>query len=578
MAPQNKNALEKSSDVKELDLSPVLESARLFLESDDVDFITSSLLLAVMGKFLVSRSIIFLYESDSKKHRVYKFKGTNNAKLNQAVDISFQSDHDQTQCICLTKEQSVGPLSGLSYLFNLKSAGKHLGYIGLGSRFNLEPFKENEIDFINALAALGAISLANARLIERLKKTNRTLDRKNYELNTLFDLSKQFNELEGRESIADMLKFTIMGHVFVRRFFFIYRPSVDADTYHCISKNGFDEEIVHERIAVIFNQEFEGDVVNVKDYEELAFLEEMFIQKLVILHFQNDKLGIIGIGAKANGTPYIKAEESLIHSMSNLALLSIQKVSLLEQKIEKERIEEELNLAKGIQQGLLPSEMPTFDNFEIAGYNVPSKQVGGDYYDIICRENDEIFCAIADVTGKGFPASLLMSNLQAAMHTVVEYDADLASATARLNDTIYKNTPSDKFITFFWFKLNTATKEVIYVNAGHNPPYLYKSKTNELIELNDGGILLGALPTMMPYQQGSFSMEKGDMIVSFTDGVTEAFDENREEYGEERLKKLILDNYSKKASVLTDKIVQHVMKFANGIQYDDITILVLKAI
>jgi Serine phosphatase RsbU, regulator of sigma subunit len=121
-------------------------------------------------------------------------------------------------------------------------------------------------------------------------------------------------------------------------------------------------------------------------------------------------------------------------------------------------------------------------------------------------------------------------------------------------------------------------KEVIYVNAGHNPPYLYKSKTNELIELNDGGILLGALPTMMPYQQGSFSMEKGDMIVSFTDGVTEAFDENREEYGEERLKKLILDNYSKKASVLTDKIVQHVMKFANGIQYDDITILVLKAI
>jgi len=164
------------------------------------------------------------------------------------------------------------------------------------------------------------------------------------------------------------------------------------------------------------------------------------------------------------------------------------------------------------------------------------------------------------------------------MHTVVEYDADLASATARLNDTIYKNTPSDKFITFFWCRLNTKTKEVVYVNAGHNPPYLYKASTNQLIELTEGGILLGAVPTMMPYEQGSFTMEKGDMLVSFTDGVTEAFDKNREEYGEERLKALILDNYSKDAAVLTDKMVQHVMKFANGIQYDDITILVIKAL
>lgn len=568
----------KKSEVKELDLSPVLESARLFLESDDVDFITSSLLFAVMGKFLLSRSMIFLYESETKKHRVYKSKGRINAKINQAVDISFLKNHVDTQCVSLAEEQQVGPLSGVSFLFNLKSAGKHLGYIGLGPRFNKQPFTEEEKDFINALAALGAISLANARLIERLKKTNRTLDRKNYELNTLFDLSKQFNELEGREAIADMLKFTIMGHLFVRRFFFIYRPSVESESYHCISKNGLEHEISQSQISTLFNIKADGDVITVKDYDELSFLEEIFIQKLVILQFQNDRLGIIGLGPKANSTPFLKAEESLIHSMSNLALLSIQKVSLLEQKIEKERIEEELNLAKSIQQGLLPREMPAIPNFEIAGFNVPSKQVGGDYYDIICRENNEVFCAIADVTGKGFPASLLMSNLQAAMHTVVEYDADLASATARLNDTIYKNTPSDKFITFFWCKLNSQTREVVYVNAGHNPPYLYKASTNELVELDEGGILLGAVPTMMPYEQGSFIMEKGDMLVSFTDGVTEAFDENREEYGEERLKELILDNYSKAASVLTDKMVKHVMKFANGIQYDDITILILKAL
>jgi len=208
--------------------------------------------------------MIFLYEPETKKHRVYKSKGRINAKINQAVDIAFLKNHVDTQCVSLTEQQQLGPLSGLSYLFNLKSAGKHLGYIGLGPRFNLQPFTEEEKDFINALAALGAISLSNARLIERLKKTNRTLDRKNYELNTLFDLSKQFNELEGRGPIADMLKFTIMGHVFVRRFFFVYRPSVESEIFYCISKNGLEVEISQEKLSLIFNSHFEGDVINVK--------------------------------------------------------------------------------------------------------------------------------------------------------------------------------------------------------------------------------------------------------------------------------------------------------------------------
>lgn len=566
------------SEPNQLDLSPVLESARLFLESDDVDFITGSLLLAVMGKFLLNKAVILLYKPEAKEHILFKKKGRVSAEINQVVSID-DLDADKTRQILIVEEKHLSDnLDGISYLFNLKSGTTHIGYLGISKPFNKSSFSEQETEFINALAALASISLSNARLIERLKNANRKLDQKIYELNTLFDLSKQFNQLEGREQIADMLKFTLMGHLFIRKFFFYYRPSVDSPDHICISKNGIDIEVPRLKLDLIFDKKFDSDIINVQDHPELSFLSEVYIQKLILLHFQKDRLAILGLGSKANGTPFDKADESLILSMSNLALLSIQKVSLLQQKIEKERMEEEINLAKGIQQGLLPGEIPSYEQFDISGFNVPSRQVGGDYYDIIERQSGELYAAIADVTGKGFAASLLMSNLQAAMHTVVEYDADLASATARLNDTIYKNTPSDKFITFFWCRINPEARKITYVNAGHNPPYLYRKKTNELIELDQGGLLLGAMPTMMPYEQAEFDMEEGDIIISFTDGVTEAFNDEEEEYGEERLMRLIQKYCKLSAKELTDHIVEDVMTFANGIQYDDITILIIKAI
>lgn len=557
-------------------LSPVLESARLFLESDDVNFITGNLLLAVMGKFLVTKAMILLWDEQQQNHIVFSIKGRCKYSVNEKLPLSVKKNEEGRFPVVVDLKEGQAP-EGFSTLFNLRSASKHLGFLCLGPRFNDQPLTLADRDFVLALAGLAAISISNAQLILSLKNSNRNLDRKIYELNTLFDLSKQFNELEGREAIADMLKFTLMGHLFVRRIFFAYRTHQADRNPLCIAHNSLDYIPNESDLNALFDAYSTSTIVAAKDMPASHTIHQNHIDRVFYLHFQNELLGVIALGTKANGKPISKEEEQFILSMSNLALLSVQKVSLLQQKVEKERMEDELNLAKSIQKGLLPDALPSWEKFELFGMNRSSRQVGGDYYDFRKGQDGSWYLAIADVTGKGIPASLLMSNLQAALQTLLQATTDLSEASSRLNDTIYNNTPSDKFITFFWGRFDPETGVFEYVNAGHNPPMLYKAQDQSITELQEGGLLLGAMPSMMPYEQGRCVLSKGDVLLMFTDGVTESFNAQEEEYGEERLAHFIAQNADKSAKLLSEALVQEIMDFSDGIQFDDLTMLVLKA-
>ncbi|MEX0994877.1 MAG: PP2C family protein-serine/threonine phosphatase [Balneolaceae bacterium] len=265
-----------------------------------------------------------------------------------------------------------------------------------------------------------------------------------------------------------------------------------------------------------------------------------------------------------------------MQSLGNLAILSIQKTQFLEERIEKERLEEELNIAKTIQQGLLPDPVPDIPTLELAAKNVSSRQVGGDYFDVVQTPDSNYILAIGDVTGKGVPAALLMANLQSMLHVLLPVDISLSDATGRINNLIYENTPSDKFITFFWGKYFTDEKRLRFVNAGHNPPLLLRQDSNELEELSEGGLILGAMPSMSPYQETDVYFNRGDLVVFFTDGVTESFSEEDEEYGEERLHKVILKHRELSAGDLQQKIIDDVLDFSNGKLSDDMTLIVFK--
>jgi sigma-B regulation protein RsbU (phosphoserine phosphatase) len=220
---------------------------------------------------------------------------------------------------------------------------------------------------------------------------------------------------------------------------------------------------------------------------------------------------------------------------------------------------------------------PSHPRIDIAAKNVPSLQMGGDYFDILEAQQGNLLLAIGDVSGKGPSAALLMANLQAMLHVLLSVDISLEEATGRINDMIYQNTPGNKFVTFFWGLLNPETLQLWYVNAGHNPPLLFENSGTGIRELNEGGLILGAMPTMKPYRGDTAALSSGDLLACYTDGITEAMSEyQREEYGKERLLECIHAHHRQPSQQIIQAIIDDVEHFSDRAQQDDITLIVIK--
>ncbi len=192
------------------------------------------------------------------------------------------------------------------------------------------------------------------------------------------------------------------------------------------------------------------------------------------------------------------------------------------------------------------------------------------------RINDEKFyIAIADVAGKGVPASLMMANIQAFLQVICRQDLNIAEATAMINDLVTANSSEGRFITFFWGYINTKTNALTYVNAGHNPPYILRGDT--VIKLSQGGMIFGVMKTSVPYIFEEVKLEKDDVIILYTDGVSEALNLEFEEYSEARLEKVAKSLMNKSAKEILNGIKEDVQIFTQGnLQSDDITMIVMK--
>jgi len=293
------------------------------------------------------------------------------------------------------------------------------------------------------------------------------------------------------------------------------------------------------------------------------------------MEIQGRTKGLILLGERINKQPYTDGDIEFIYSVGSLAIISIENKRLFIEELEKQKLEEELDIARDIQQNLLPSSIPEFDNFKIAAINMSSKQVGGDYYDIVPLKNDKFCVAIADVSGKGAPASLMMANIQAFLQVICRQEVHIAESTGMINDLIYANSSDGRFITFFWAVICDKTKEFHYVNAGHNPPLLIRN--GEIKKLRKGGIILGVVETTIPYLSESVTLKTDDVIILFTDGISEALNDQEEEFSDERLEEIALKLSSGSATEILEGIKHEVQNFTEGAsQSDDITMVVIK--
>lgn len=239
------------------------------------------------------------------------------------------------------------------------------------------------------------------------------------------------------------------------------------------------------------------------------------------------------------------------------------------------RIEKDLAEAAEIQKRLLPAEGPRFEGFDIAGANIPCYEVGGDYYDFVPIDADRLGVVIADVSGKGISAALLMASLRSALLAEVQPGFDIAVMTGRLNDFVHRSTDSKSFITFFFGELDRRTGELRYVNAGHNPPFVAWGGGG-FEALSSSGFPLGMFPGAR-YEAGAVRLEPGDIAVLYTDGIPEARNGGGEEYTEERFRSSVAGNRVLPAGDLCRRVLTDIRSFAAaGQPCDDITLVVVK--
>ena len=268
-------------------------------------------------------------------------------------------------------------------------------------------------------------------------------------------------------------------------------------------------------------------------------------------------------------------DEVLLNAFARQVYTAMENEFLHKEALEKESIQKELSVAGAIQKKLLPEQMPKIPGYDVAGINIPSKEVGGDYYQCVPLDDGRIALIIGDVAGKGVSAGLLVSTLDACLKAYLDMNIPLSEMAVKINKIIFKTSPIDKFITFFIAVLNPKSGELDVINAGHNPILILR-KNGTLDKINAGGVAFGMFDMGLPFEGEKLKINKGEKLLLYTDGITEAMNQNEEEYSDERLENFFIKKKPVKAETFIKNIVADVKKHTgNTPQSDDITALYL---
>ncbi|MCI0338315.1 MAG: SpoIIE family protein phosphatase, partial [Acidobacteria bacterium] len=327
-------------------------------------------------------------------------------------------------------------------------------------------------------------------------------------------------------------------------------------------------------------------------------------------------LGIISLGPRLGDLPFSREDRELVRAVAAQLSFAIENAQLVWHKVEEERLRRELEFASEVQQRLFPQCPPLYEHLELSGICHPARDVGGDYYDFLELGNGQIGIAVADVSGKGISAALLMSIVQASLRAQApKTNGQMTELMASMNRFLYEATDASHYATFFYAQLDTETRRLTYVNAGHNPPILVRTGartgsqslgsvvsavssgmsengaefpklsqakavaafSEEIISLlTIGGPVIGLLKECV-YEHCCLELRSGDVLVAYTDGISEARNPDGEEFGEERLTQIVAANANLPAAELREHIIAKINKWqCDAPQHDDMTMVIVK--
>lgn len=401
-------------------------------------------------------------------------------------------------------------------------------------------------------------------VIEKLKNDPNT--RSKMQLNALLEITKAINSNFPASDLFRIFEFLVGEQLDIHKFAFC---SYD------IKWNWAAEKGTQQETSKI-KPEFELTI-----YRELTFINEATpdslkgFQIIIPVHHKTKALAYILLG----GMDYEQIEEirendlEFIQTISNIIAVAIENKRLFKENLHQELLKKEMEMGKEVQAMLFPKNLPSTEALQVAAFYQPMRQVGGDYYDFI-KVTDEIsMICMADVSGKGVSAALLMANFQAHLRSLAElYPNDLKTVVTKLNQRVIQNAAGEKFITMFLAAYNESTRELQYVNAGHNPPALCSDSHTAILETGTTG--LGMIDELSPFEAVNVHIPKGSLLVCYTDGLVEQENAKGEDFGLDKLIEIMQQSSDLKAADFNDELLTQLLIHKGDKPYfDDIALL-----
>ncbi len=394
----------------------------------------------------------------------------------------------------------------------------------------------------------------------------RLLLKRQAELNSLLEITQAINKNASTIVLIDMLEVIMKDYLHVGKFRFLTEME---GRFKCISYYGGE----FEQHKVLINSckglgKFKGPV-SVSLYENNVLNNYDYF----IPVFQKNKMLAFALIGDFKTTAQMMGNDlNFIQTLTNVILVALENKKLFKKRIEAERFQREMELAGDVQQMLIPITIYNEPGIEVSARYLPHQNIGGDYYDFIRLNEHEFLWCIADVSGKGVSAALLMANLQASLRAWASVEDDLPTIIEKLNDVIIKTTKGEKFITMFLGKFNQQTRKLTYINAGHNPTIVYNN--GYIIELKQGTTIIGVLDKLPFINMGEMLLQEPFMIFNYTDGLIE-YDQESNNWNEKKLSEYVKTYGKLKPDQFNTKILEHVNRLVKGKPIDDITLLTI---
>lgn len=566
----------------------LLEAARTFNSTLDYEELMSRVLRLVVTAVDCEAALVFRVDHSREDVKIRLLKDSDNevltyrwqigeslaayaARFKEAIVVNNAAEDDRVnQAICGPSGVAIRSLLAVPLI----GKGHMIGVVEAINHRNGE-FTDTDLDILTGLNNQMAVAIDNAHLMRELQRE--ALERK-----LLYDASLNLStSLELKEVLQDILHSLKQVVAYnVGGVFLIDPETGDIDS---IFTEGYDSEMDYQ-LHLKVGQGLVGTVANSgigvivpdvsQDPRYISANDATRSEICAPIKMGERVVGVINLESERPNA-YDEHSLMLITAFASHAAIALERARLHESMMAGRKLEEQLNVARQIQQTFLPDKPPSISGYEIFATNISSGQVGGDYFDYIRIVDSQYGLVVADVSGKGVPAALIMASFRASLIAEIRNNYSIRTICNKVNTLMVESLEPGNYVTAVYGVLDSSNHIFTYSNCGHNLPILLRA-SGEVHYLSEGGPVMGVTPQGIFEEQALF-MHPGDVIVMYTDGVTEVFDKTGEEFGLERLVSLVKKNQTKSAEAIEQLVYDEVFEFAAPLHtFDDFTIMIVK--